>query len=192
MWCKKNGYSPDSPYYTPLSQDFLSYFAFPKGSWWLYKEINSGKTDSFYVDYYKISNQKSTKGGINAQTLDYELVGEKYRAGGGAAAGEKINDTIPYTYGETYYGTDGLNYSSLRFLYPAWPGKKGNNIYISKHLDSINIQGKLYYDVFITAYTSQSYENPIKSEYYCKNTGVIRREFYDGSIWEVIRYHLNK
>ncbi len=190
MWCKKS----DPTYYTPLSQEFLSYFAFPKGSWWVYKEINTGAIDSIYVERFNIENQSDPKGGGgNAQSLIYYLNGGKYKSYGGAGGGKSnTSDTVEYIYVESYYGINGFTYSAQRFLYPTWPGKLGTDIYILKHFDSTNIQGNFYHEVYVTAYTSQSYQDPIKSEYYCKNVGVIRREFYDGTIWELTKYHLNK
>ena len=190
MWCKKS----DTTFYTPLSQEFLSYFAFPTGCWWVYKEINTGKTDSFYVERFNIENQSDPKGGANHQSLIYNLNGGKYysHGGGGATYSKKSDTSIEYSYVESYYGVNGFYYSSQRFLYPAWPGKQGSVLNISKHFDSINIQGSFYHDVYSSGYTSQAYLNPIKAEYYCKNVGVIRREFYDGTIWELTKYHLNK
>ncbi len=188
MWCKKS----DTTFYTPLSQEFLSYFAFPTGSWWVYKEINTGKTDSFYVQAYSIQNIFDKKTKSAGQSASYEIIGNSYHSWGTGGSLLGNVDSIQYLYSDNYYGVNGFNYSSERFLYPAWPGKKRTIINISSHFVSINIQGSFYHDVYVTAYTYQAYLNPIKSEYYCKNVGVIRREFYDGTIWELTKYHLNK
>lgn len=175
---------------------FLSYFAFPKGSWWTYKEINTGKTDSFYVDGFKIENfTNSDEDNYYYERLRYHLTGEKYVASGDARPNPNIKlNTLLYQYIERYHAAQfGLDYDADRFIYPSNENETFNNsFYMLKNLDTITINSTLYKDVYVTNNSTQEYYNPIKSEYYCKNVGVIRRDFFDSTVWELTNYHINK
>ena len=186
MWCKKS----DSTYYTPLSQDFLSYFAFPKGSWWVYKEINTGKTDSFYVTQYGIDNVYDKKADFHYQSLSYGLHGNKYQCTAGA---NPSIDGTKFYYTQIFKGNDSFNSSSTRLFYPFEINRPTSDGVVIKMLaDSIAIQNNTYLDICITDKSFAQPIDPIKSEYYCKNIGVIKRVYSDGTVWEVIKYHLNK
>jgi hypothetical protein len=184
----------ETPFYK-LDPVFLSYFAFPKDSWWTYMEIKTGKTDSFYVNKFQIENHNNKKDGTAYERLSYHLFSNNDTAYGDARpAIDPKQNSIYYWYQEHYHaGPVGFDYSADRFLYPARENEVFNEIfYMRAHYDTITVNKILYKDVYRTENTRQAYYNPIKSEYYCRNIGVIKREYFDGTIWELTNYHHNK
>ncbi len=70
-----------------------------------------------------------------------------------------------------------------------------NGVYIKKTLDSITIQGKTYHDVFITKHPGRQggeTNELIKSDYYAKNVGLIKRIYWDGRVKELLRYNVKQ
>ena len=182
----------DSPpdVHVPLPPEFLSYFNFPQGSWWVYKEIKSGKTDSFYLDKFVIEKADNQYGDhLYYQYFSYHFTGQSYSIHG---TGQHLPDdpnSKEFYYSESF---DESYQPRSVFVYPSTIGGTGNILFkISSHFDSLAIQGYVYKDVYVTA-DSNVYNNPLKSEYYCKNVGIIRREFFDSTVWELTKYHLNK
>ncbi|MCX6352099.1 MAG: hypothetical protein NTX03_09590 [Bacteroidetes bacterium] len=173
---------------TKLDPNFLAYFAFPKGSWWVYKETHIGDIDSFYVSYYDRKIIKDSKYSYNYEALYYEIYSKNDTSYGTAFPHDKQN-----TMGE-YWITYGVGHI-YRFVYPFTQkdsiGVEVNKFYIPEYFDTITIQHKLYSNVYRTENKHQSVGNKIKSEFYCKNVGVIKRINFDGTEWELIRYHLN-
>jgi hypothetical protein len=103
-------------------------------------------------------------------------------------------DSIKYRYLEVYKaGPARYLVDATRFLYKIAPYQElqGAGYLYVEHLDTITIQGKLYKDIYFTDNPFQADHNPIKSEYYCRNIGVIKREYFDGTVWELTNYHHN-
>jgi hypothetical protein len=197
MHCKKDNPEPATIEYVKLDTVFLSYFAFPNGSWWTYKEINTNKTDSIYISNYSIEKIHNTKDDKYYEMLYLTLNSKSETIHGSANPfyfTSEPKDSMKYLYRELYYY--GINYSAERFFYPTNPRQKlrGSNtkLYTKILYDTISIQGKLYRDVYQTYNDTSEYYNKIKSEYYCRNVGVIKREHFDGTTWELTNYHINK
>src|SRR5690606_21666985 len=99
-----------------LDPVFLSYFAFPQGSWWTYKEVNTGKTDSIYITINLIENFLDKRDGdIRYEQLRYRRVGKFDSAGGFAIPTYNLNSKILlYQYEECYLAGP---YCAYRFIY---------------------------------------------------------------------------
>lgn len=173
--------------FIPLNKDFLSYFAFPQGSWWVYKEINSGETDSFYVNSYDVQNIDSKKENMKYKKLFYHLFSKNKQAYGMTYHMDYITSV--------YEENDLQNGSATRFVYPVEDSKYINPDYqfsIPDHYDSLQINGIWYKDVYRTAYGAPYSNNIYKSEFYARNVGVIKRIYFDGTEWELVKYHHSK
>lgn len=193
-----NSCTKDEQPLVKLDQDFLSYFAFPVGSWWKYKEIKTGERDSFYVNKYQIENFHDKEDSKYYELLSYQINTKTDTAYGWAKPFYTTitpNDSIKYRYIEIYKaGQARYLVDAVRFLYKIAPYQElpGAGYLYVKHIDTLTIQGNHYKDIYLTDNPFQADHNPIKSEYYCRNIGVIKREYFDGSVWELTNYHLNK
>ena len=182
MNCNKNKNEP----VILLDKDFLSYFAFPVGSWWIYKEIKTGRKDSCFVELYSFEEKVSPKeGNIKNQLLHYHIA-------------SKIHPTIlgfARPKGNSYYLFKDLEAGVNYFRYPWVVNKQkdgDDHFNMREHYDSIQINSVYYHDVLRTEFDYPDYGNTIKSEYYCKNVGVIKRIYFDSTTWELTKYFINK
>ncbi len=81
LQCKKDDDKNDPKDVTRLSEEFKSYAYFKEGSWWVYKELNSGYLDSAYIirSDILIEHRSERHGGPeDYERLSYELVREIY------------------------------------------------------------------------------------------------------------------
>ncbi len=191
--CKK-----DKPIYPfiPLDKEFLSYFAFPVGSWWVYEEVSTSQKDSAYVFNYTIEKRTDKKSGAN--NFDYELltlreVIRNDTMNGGARPW--IWDEWVYVFKQGYYisGLYKETYSFFKQGYwePSLLMDGSSNTYISQQLYSMEILSTTYYNIIVISHNIQQSDNPFKNIYYSKNVGVIRRDFFDGTIWELKSHYIN-
>lgn len=173
--CKK----PVEP--LPLDKDFLSYFAFPKGSWWVYKDAKSGLRDSFYVAKYQKGITQDKEMG-SYEGLSYDLESKYIKSYGQAIPKSKIH----FTYQTN--GTDGYAY---RFSTPNYVQFINETYKFSmKHLDSFQVNNIWYKDVYQTE-SLDSFGNATRNEFYAKNIGVIKRIHYGGIEMDLVKYHHN-
>ena len=190
--CRKK----DEPvYYIPLNNGFLSYVSFPVGSWWVYEEVNTGKRDSIYVVINNTLKKENRQDNNYYYQLEFRLknnFGEYYFW----ARPDKnifLNDTV-YTCTEAYNLNNGT-YTAIRFFYSKQRDTLysiNDNTYIKNIFDTLILNSSLYTDIYQIENSNQLYGNQIKSEYYSKNIGIIRKELFDSTIWELKKYFINK
>lgn len=178
--------------YIPLDTTFLSYCAFPVGSWWSYKEINTGQRDSFYVTRTEQEAIRDHHSDLDYYKLIYHIT--------------NLNDTFYYSTKPFYFST---YYTFVLYeIYNAYNGthiaarffSPYNNdtlynygcLYLKMSIDTMTINGHLYNNIKVMENKASTYGNKIKTEYYCKNVGVIRKELFNGEIWEIKNYHINQ
>ncbi len=200
LQCKDDIWS-DPKDVTRLSEEFKSYAYFKEGSWWVYKELGSGNLDSAYVTRSDIliEHLKEKHGGPK----DYEKISINI-----VRAFKQDNDTV------VIEGSPGLINSNINGI--LWQtifkyGISGNTLfwlpfdssnrpanndpYPVEKRDSIKIQGKWYYNAFKAKHPKRQgseTNNLIKSDIYAKDVGLIRREFWDGRVKELIRYDVKQ
>jgi hypothetical protein len=175
--------------YIPLDTTFLSYCAFPVGSWWVYEEQNTGQRDSFYVAYYYTETMKNSDENLNYYELGYRITTLIDTFNFGA---RPWGDESGYRHKFTeYYNVNNGTLSADRFFYPISITDTVNyNLFLKNVLDTITINSILYTNIYVMANKSSVYNNKIKTEYYCKNVGVIKRELFNGEIWEIENYYI--
>lgn len=90
---------------------------------------------------------------------------------------------------ETYHWGNGYG-NSERFYFPIDTTFQNPGISI-QHFDSLQFSrtGIIYHDVIMYSNNSSVENNWIKTEYYAKNIGVIRREMFNGETWELQDYY---
>jgi len=190
--CKKD--CNPTPYY-PLDQDFLSYFAFPVGSWWVYEEVNSGERDSTFIFYSNNRKDDEFLGRNDGCNIVYEYevlklheVIRKDTLNGIASLLTSSNGNEVWYY---FYKQNG----SLSFF--AFPDNRDtldeDAAYIQARHDSIAIAGHFYKEVIVVRHPPYEVQGSHpRITYYSKNIGVVRRDFTDGTQWELVKYHINQ
>ena len=182
--------------FIPLDKEFLSYFAFPVGSWWVYEEVNSGEKDSMYVIKYDIHKHENNKEDLDYWRLSYHLSNSLQDFYFWARPNPNIilNDTL-FVLTEAYNLVNDGTVTAIRFFYSK--KKKylfsiNDNTYIKNIYDSLTVGSMDFYDVYHIEKLKQEYENLIKGQYFAKNIGIIKKEYFDGRIFELNKYYINK
>ncbi|MEO5643666.1 MAG: hypothetical protein ABIQ40_06500 [Bacteroidia bacterium] len=183
------------PIYKALSPELKAWCAYNQGTWWTYKELASNNRDSSWVNYY--SEDKSHG---SDDFYFYLLV--IYIASSNDSFGihhfyaEPFNPAYQnpdeWALVETYSLGQGNGYAAGRLYYTgAGALTLPPNMAVTK-LDSFALvtSGDIYYNVIKTTNSISEYGNWIKTEYYARNIGVIRREMFNGEIWELENFNI--
>ncbi|MEX0966583.1 MAG: hypothetical protein WD077_05060 [Bacteroidia bacterium] len=200
-------FEDDEGPFNPLSEEFKSYVYFPAGSYWIYKELGSGRLDSSYIINSQIRvkhNPKKGGGPERYESMGMQIVREIMPGRRDTIIG--LGAPSPLSFDNSYYnGIVRNSYEEIIYKYGvgghpyfATPVDTGNDndffrLDIFTVQESMEIQGVHYHDVVTTLHGDPNDlegNNPIKSEIYAKDVGVIRREYYDGRVYELLRHHI--
>ncbi len=174
----------------PNDSTFLSYWYFPKDSYWIYKDSASNQRDTFLIidNFTREVNEKNANNKfqhhiIRVQNRNYVLaqVGKPRR----------VNDKTYYY--ELDQSWESLSYA-IRFFYdPQWKIKNLGNTLIQLHkYDSLLINNVFFYDVIHMYNYGQGLSDNIRHEYYAKNIGVVKRIDKNGVVWNLESYYISK
>ena len=185
---------PDDPvetYY--LDKEMYDYVIFPTGSWWVYEEENSGQKDTVKVIKTDHLINDRTSIGYNFEMYFNKNFSSLYNA-------EFITRATAFTEGY-------LNKSVLEV-------ESGTNLAVSTDFisemengDTLNLGqvGEIYaykediIEISNTEYTNIRYfekeletgPTHVKVSYFSKNIGLIKKELWNGELWNLIDYHIN-
>jgi hypothetical protein len=177
-----------------MDGDFKDYLYFPVGSYWVYTD-NAGNNDSIYLylQNHEINSRQT------AYRFNFEQFSQNFSSSyfkdtllGGAMA-MKSYDTVLFTYTEGFIS----NSPSLQFFDKKNPG------YVMDFADNSAVK---YVGLFPSYYANgikyedvKAFENLIATDpnlprkiYYARNIGAIRKELFNGQVWEIKRYHINR
>jgi hypothetical protein len=181
------------PVYTPLDPEFKAWAAYKLGSWWMYKETNSGVQDSIWVTEY--TEQKFDGDYENNYWEFWMRIQSSIDSFGLHHYNGKpsiFNDNFS-TLGEVYNyfnsGYQGIGRLYFPYTFPNELLPAGITITL---LDSIVLSGSgdIYYNIYKITNAASEYGNWIKTEYWARNIGVVRREMFNGEIWELENYFI--
>lgn len=173
--------------YVQFDSEFLNFVDYKTGSYWIYTELNSGKTDSSYVRY----NTKSTLLSstlpskiVNTDLLSMEIV-MRDTSWKGQSVVYDDNGTYRFSYylSDSITGVNNETYDDVPLMKNAPPVSHGDFSSI-KYLSSFKIQGIQYNNVKVFKSTSNTY---FKSIYWVENIGIIKKDLKDGTKWELLR-----
>lgn len=188
---------PDPVPFYPVPEEVEPYFLFRKGSYWIYEEINSSKIDSVYLYQSKIIRQDGESDfGYN---FELYLAGFYRSSTGDSIRGygqPSFGDENIWMYEEEYFSTASPG-SAITFLYPLNVGQRqrlGGDFAVSyeSYLDSILLNGEKHYEVMQFRHAATMSPNHTERIYYAKNVGVIKRELFNGEVWDLKKYHIDK
>ena len=189
-----------------LPDDFLRYFAFKPGSYWVYKNSKNGMLDTVTVTkylfgYHTLINATNGKALYKYESFDGEMHSSAYPAdyfihsepNGPSIDKNKLDANYDLTLDSD--GPWGGEAGDRINFFPMTVGDKydiqlSKKIIFEKKDSSLYINSKLYdsVQVFYVGYSAMFYMAPVRL-YYKRNIGMIRRANIDnGDDWEMIDY----
>jgi hypothetical protein len=86
---------------------------------------------------------------------------------------------------------------TLTFLYPLTVGESRRYaedfaLIYESHAEAMDINGVTYYSVMVFKHNIMIQPNQAERIFYAKNVGVIRRELFNGEVWQLKKYFINK
>ncbi|CAN5877647.1 hypothetical protein BH11BAC7_BH11BAC7_15250 [soil metagenome] len=188
-FCSCHRDQPVEPVYTPLNAEFKAWCAYKPGSWWTYKELSSANRDSMWVNsYVEEAVDPPHEEAYYRFWMRINSVNDSF--GIHYFMGAPNNTRTQWALGENYSVAQGSS-SESRFYYTISPPLSLQTYTTVTHLDSLSLTGSgdIYYTVVKISNSISAYGNWIKTEYYARNVGVIRREMFNGEIWEVENFN---
>jgi len=178
-----------------------SYCDFKIGSWWIYKEENSGKIDTLRIVDYKKGIESSPE--FAEVDFEYTLMHTSYTS--------NYTDTPPLKktlikisadyyipFNKKTFVIEKSNFSDQYVYYSLDSvGEKCPNTNVITEFesfrDSVQIVSKYYYEVRIYTFGKEPVDFAVsKRIYWAKNIGKIRFETYGGEVWNLVDYHVIK
>lgn len=183
---------PRDPIVHEMDPDFLDYCAFPDNSYWVYEQDSApGILDSVSIAMAKHEYWTNEK-----QNVQYEIYGYHYTIRGA----EWYIEIRPYLNQEPNLFVlremvlnTGQNSAFHLFKYEAGgdtlrDGHPG--AYISARHPQITINGTTYTDAITVTHPTSYYGNPTRELTFVRDVGIVRRTFWDGTTWSLVRYHI--
>lgn len=169
---------------------FLSYWYFPKESYWIYKDSVTNQLDTFLVESTDIQERNDRYSANKFQFHVFRVINHGV---------VKTQVGRPKYYDESTYYYDvnqswGMASSAIRLFYDKYNriNDLENILVYKRHYDSILIRNIIYYDVMHFTNKGQSLGDSIRQEYYARNIGVIKRVYQSNHVWELAEFQIAK
>lgn len=180
-----------------MDQNFKDYTLFPIGSYWIYAENISKADDSVYLYQQEVRINDSQK----IHSYNYEQFNQSLGTTffndtllGGAEA-ESYYDTIFFFYTERY--SSNLSATNLQFFSKIAAGTSldfadDSRIKYIGEFDSLVADGVEYRHERVFENSIQADDRLPQKIYYSKGIGVVRKELFNGQVWNLKRYFINR
>ena len=174
-----------------MSEEFKSYTVFPNGSYWIYEELGTGMIDS-------VSVLKTEKIMRKDDSYEFEwLVSSNLSS--------HLNDTVQrlgrpdFNYRiyvlEELRLSDFLNSPIIFFDTSAVGFSNGYaedfQIKYESFYETLDIQSVAHKDVKVFHHNIQYFPYQSQRVFFARNVGIIKRELFNGEVWELKRYYVN-
>lgn len=196
-------------------QDFLDYWYFPEGSWWIYKlkDTVPAVYDTVRVtgseDFKTPSYDQAHEPCIHYYWTWWEHSLYKNPVDDRPNSGQKRHDIMEVEHWEPYYAVrmhEGAHYDSgdnPMFIAPNDSGQVllmdgGDTVnYVKSHGD-LRIDNRAYkdcieisWDLFPNLYYGLDSHAP-RALWWCKNIGLVQMFYSDSTVWQLQDYHINR
>lgn len=166
---------------------FLSYWYFPKDSYWIYRDSVTNELDTFIVESTDIQEHNDR---YSPNKFQFHV----FRTLNKGVIKTQVGRPTYYDESSYYYILDQRwnMGSALRLFYDKHNriNNLGNTLFYVKHFDSILIGSQHYFDVIHIYNVGQSNGDSVRHEYYAKNIGIIKRIYESNHIWELKEYFI--
>lgn len=172
---------------------FLSYWYFPKDSYWIYKDSVTNELDTFVVESTDIQEQNDHNSSNKFQFHVFRILNQgvvKTQVGRPIYFGD---NTYYYSLDQRW-GTISSGGSAVRLFYDKYNriSNLGNTLFYVNHFDSILIGNQHYFNVIHIYNVGQSNGDSVRHEYYAKNIGIVKRIYESNHVWELKEYFIKK
>jgi len=178
-----------------VHEEFLRYFGnFNEDSWWLYQRLNNDLKDSMYVSRYNPGMSYSDAyDSYNEQIFFIIESTQQDRISSNIKVGYDGNTSLFYfyypisvglqvwLYQDKYYGCDPIEN----------PFTHTCDITVQK-ISTLEIDGEEYSDVIKVTDGKTSNPNPIIVAYYVQDIGLVRKEYKNGEIYDLVEYEIKE
>ncbi len=181
----KKDKSEEKPTYY-LNQMMKDYVIFPVGSWWVYQDSASGVLDTVTVT-------RSENSMVDREDISYiyEYQSIRYHSSyynaeiiaGGGGVNYKYNENPPPTFIPSTVFHSNEKVDSIR-LYSGY--------LVREQLDSLEIKETTYREVLQFTTTRHTYNLLPEYTFYAPHVGLIRKELFNGTVWELKEYFINQ
>jgi hypothetical protein len=181
--CKK----PD-PVVLEVDDDFLEYCWFPEGNRWIYQE----QSDSNLVDTVKITYKNFTNAPLEEYDHEFELYVFDYEVRGEPFSVTIYPDHLPEEPKRLLYKESDNNGAwSVHFFRSERDTLTIDfaKTYFAFYQDGITVAGIFYPDAIKVVHAASAFGNPTRSIVFAKNVGIVQREFWDGTIWDLVEHY---
>lgn len=175
-----------------LDDDFKDYAIHPTGSFWVYEEVTSRAIDTLKI---LSSEHRIDNGGIDhvgfesyEQIIFSSLLNEPISAKGAPST----NNREISVYYEIY-----LSYSSQPFGSEFETRLKPDSRIITtltfkEFLDSETVLSNVFHDVKVFGHKVEVVPGQVKRTFYSRNVGMIKKEMFNGEIWQLKSFFINE
>lgn len=183
-----------------IDSETKAYCDFKKGSWWAYKEEQTGALDT--IRLYNYDRRIVSEEDVH---LDYEDIkmGVIWTSYGHdlTKANPFIRITADYyedkdAYVEEQYPYEGFFPSSSIIFYPLdTVGDihfRFEKLRYELNYDTLELEAKHYYQVKVISTNDTAFSKKQKLIYWVKNIGRIRFETFGGEVWNLVDHHVIK
>jgi hypothetical protein len=186
--CKEK--EPETYY---VSQEMLRYCWFPVGSHWIYEEASTpGLFDSVYVD---AANEIVENDGDDFKSELYSLTLKIFgKSRKQTTAAHPVGPNYEHVRSrtlESYSDSTGEYYDYVLF----WDTRGLDTLaiypspYILRH-DTIVINGVTYFDAIEVITNPPQAADWTHNTVWVRHVGLVRRSLVDGTVWNLVRYHI--
>lgn len=166
---------------------FLSYWFFPKDSYWIYRDSVTNELDTFLVESTDIQERNDR---YSPNKFQFHV----FRNLNKGVIKTQVGRPTYYDESSYYYVLDqswGVG-SAVRLFYDKYNriSNLGNTLFYVNHFDSILIGSQQYYDVIHIYNVGQSNGDSVRHEYYAKNIGIIKRIYESNHVWVLKEYFI--
>jgi hypothetical protein len=167
---------------------FLSYWFFPTGSYWIYKDSAGVELDTFTIiasgEYLQLDRFSEVDWQFSAVEVENRGVVKP-----------QVGRPRPYHSQVYYYALDqrwGDSESAVRFF---WIKTKVftnlENHLFAVDLDSLQVNGRWFRNViYMRNVDTQANDDTVRREYYARNIGIVKRAYASGKVWELQEYYI--
>jgi hypothetical protein len=180
-----------------LDNDFKGHIVFPIGSYWIYTD-EVGRKDSVLLYQLSIELIDSRKiHNYNYQLLKQNLSSSFHKDTlfwGSGTEKDRNSDTVIHEYSERFLSN--VIVTNVQFFNNVKPGTQftfsaNNEVKYLEELESFTIDGVNYHNVRVFENLKMEDDRLPQKVYYAKNVGIIRKELFNGQVWNLKRYFIN-
>ncbi|MBX9851905.1 MAG: hypothetical protein K2X86_09115 [Cytophagaceae bacterium] len=181
---------------TYLDQEFKDYMFYPDGSYWVYEHESMGWEDSVYLysqllaieEPHNLSNNYERivlRYGSTFNLDTFHIIGHARDL----PIGRPCYSNILFT---SNFLAVNIPFFSKRDIGYVFEYNENINSTYTAYYDSLEILSKYYYKVKVFEMTGSSDSRLPKKIFHAEKTGIIRKELFNGQIWNLKRHFINQ